>query len=397
MDCDVCMSNEERYFKCLSCESVGCLNCLLQYGKPFCMKCEINITQLQLLSFLTKDEIDTSSLGLYWKNMFLTREKERLPLTSEYISYLKEFESYKNQKRFGRYSSMKNFVERDIGEFINTTDKVYTQCSQKNCNGFLLFDCCTLCHTKHCSRCFEILTDVHTCDPSTLETIKTKSKNTKPCPSCLVRIEKSMGCDHMRCTNCGTYFSYSTLRITKKSTNPIADSELLHMPSNSNVCGYNKIRGLPELKYKTGNSLIDKDPYIIQSFYNRNFSEKVKDKYDMTLMKYRIQFLENKVNEKKWIEYIYNTEYTFQRNVSICNIIYQYLSYINVLLTKLNEEKETMEKQKLTKKEINTQIEDLVTNLKMWNKFFVQTSNENGGKILSFKYEDNNDNPCSNF
>jgi len=41
-----------------------------------------------------------------------------------------------------------------------------------------------------------------------LMTLRAIKQDSQPCPRCSVRISRSAGCNHMRCTNCDTHFCY---------------------------------------------------------------------------------------------------------------------------------------------------------------------------------------------
>ena len=408
--CDICYDNPIRYIICSNCETTSCDKCQLLYGRPFCQgsKCNLQFTQYQLLTFIPKGKIDISTLGKYWKDIYLNREKNKLPLSIEYIDYMKQYNEYLNQKRFGSFSKMKKFVIRNVNEFLGSNDVLYRNCSEINCKGFIVNNICNLCNKHFCSECFEVIkitdTSKHICDKSTILSIKEKLSNSKPCPNCYVFIHKSVGCDHMRCTNCGTYFSYSTLRIQQKNSNPISDSELLkkNLNTNTTCSNYDIHNYLPNIAVKTCSIMIDRDPFIIQSTFLNKFNDKMMNNYNNQLLKYRILFIENKLEEKDWIEKIYKTEYDYQRNISLSDVFLSYLSFMTTIINEINSYYTDSDNRDVVNSSndiidddefIETLNNKIIKELEYYNKMFIQISAEYGGKILRFKLVNDNSIP----
>ena len=104
--------------------------------------------------------------------------------------------------------------------------KFIRKCPVDNCNGFLSTQWkCGLCDTKVCSDCLEIKpeskTDEHVCNADSVASAKVIKRDTKPCPSCGVRIYKISGCDQMWCVECRVAFSWSTgCKIRGRIHNP---------------------------------------------------------------------------------------------------------------------------------------------------------------------------------
>ena len=76
---------------------------------------------------------------------------------------------------------------------------------------------CEICKLYTCHDCFEIIghnkTDEHTCNPDSVKSAELIRKDTKPCPTCGVRIFKISGCDQMWCTECEIAFSWSNRTV----------------------------------------------------------------------------------------------------------------------------------------------------------------------------------------
>lgn len=100
-------------------------------------------------------------------------------------------------------------------------------CGREGCDGFLSTRWrCMRCDQYRCPDCHVNLDtdtkDQHVCNPDDVATAKTIMAETKACPKCGTRIQRSHGCDHMWCTECNTSFLYSSGRVIPDShnTNP---------------------------------------------------------------------------------------------------------------------------------------------------------------------------------
>lgn len=102
-------------------------------------------------------------------------------------------------------------------------------CPALDCRGFLCEEtwCCQVCAAEVCTICLEIKSsqDIgpHVCDPTAVRTAAAVRRDTRPCPSCGVRIIKVDGCDQMWCVSCHTAFSWRTGEIE-------APTERVHNP-----------------------------------------------------------------------------------------------------------------------------------------------------------------------
>lgn len=88
--------------------------------------------------------------------------------------------------------------------------KFIMPCQNADCNGMLNKNyCCELCDKKTCSKCLEVESEDHKCNPDSVESAKLLRNSTKPCPKCGTRISKIDGCDQMWCVECKTAFSWN--------------------------------------------------------------------------------------------------------------------------------------------------------------------------------------------
>jgi hypothetical protein len=69
---------------------------------------------------------------------------------------------------------------------------------------------CDTCAKIYCNKCLKIVDKKHVCSESDAKTVKEILNNSKPCPRCGERIQKSEGCNNMFCVKCKSGFCYRT-------------------------------------------------------------------------------------------------------------------------------------------------------------------------------------------
>jgi len=167
--------------------------------------------------------------------MLVERELSKLPDTMEYAGNQKvvEEEHLKLKENKRKIAELKTQIAQlriNNTESYNTIHKINTgtynsekrkfimACPNNTCRGYLSTKYkCELCKLFTCPTCLEIVgynkTDPHTCNPDNIASAEMIKKDTKPCPSCGVRIYKIVGCNQMWCTQCRIAFDYQTGRI----------------------------------------------------------------------------------------------------------------------------------------------------------------------------------------
>ena len=83
-------------------------------------------------------------------------------------------------------------------------------CPNNDCRGFLSSQYkCEICKLYTCPHCHDIIghskQDEHVCQPDSLKSAELIKKETKPCPTCGIRIFKISGCDQMWWQNVGCF------------------------------------------------------------------------------------------------------------------------------------------------------------------------------------------------
>jgi hypothetical protein len=104
-------------------------------------------------------------------------------------------------------------------EEVVDEEKTYSRpCLAKDCRGFLSKSYkCGTCEKYFCAECHETknsrVDQTHVCNEDAKATIAMIAKDSKPCPKCMIPIEKVSGCSQMWCVNCHTTFDWNTMKI----------------------------------------------------------------------------------------------------------------------------------------------------------------------------------------
>lgn len=191
------------------------------------MSCRRAWDRRLLASILPKTFLDTA-LKHHRQDILLSQEKSRIPQTIQYISVLKEqrvitsqiYELEKQKKeitrqirelRYRLYSH--NMAQRNRQ---NLGNRFQRPCPNDECRGYLdsASGLCGLCGVETCLECNiqkgSSEEEEHVCKDEDVTLWKSLSDSTKCCPSCQVRIFKVSGCNQMWCPNCHTAFNWVT-------------------------------------------------------------------------------------------------------------------------------------------------------------------------------------------
>ena len=144
--------------------------------------------------------------------------KEWVAKYAHMVSRSKEIE-----QRF-RHLGSEGFADGNV-EMARTA--LLCNCPSQKCRGMISsFDFrCNLCKIQVCEDCWESLGDdrpKHKCDEDILKNVQSLKKDTKPCPTCRVRVHKIDGCNHFFCPHCGASWDWASgnLLDEKWNTNP---------------------------------------------------------------------------------------------------------------------------------------------------------------------------------
>ena len=241
------------------------------------------------------------------------------------------------------YKSRPKKQTKHIQKFIH-------KCSNDECKGFLSKNYqCGLCKQFTCPHCLDLIhnteNELHSCNPTMIETASLIKNQTKPCPNCGIRITRIKGCSQMWCTNCNTGFHWKTLEKIHTTTNfhnphfiewvrqsnssPVDEQEIDCTQLIPYYLFYHKIRKTSILKekktilfnlYRTTNYLIAHIIPYLQTITKLN-SERSAHNKDV-----RIKYLMNKITHQQFSKIIYQREHRKEKNISLLMIFQIFVS-----------------------------------------------------------------------
>lgn len=386
-ECLICVeeykiNKKNKVVDCPSCNFKVCSKCQFRYAKSECMSCHIQFTNNYIASILGKTFID-KVVKPNIVNELLIKENERLKDIEPLIKWKKECEFIKSQSRYGlRQIFPKKPV---IGDNIVN---INFPCPMNDCRGYVnTNEKCISCNTTVCIKCKEIKNENHECDKNILESLNDIMNNSKPCPKCKTPIHKTMGCNHMFCTYCGTHFNWSTLTIT--SINGYHHLERIN--TRNNIINNDCVLSLDddriprdiidewELPFNLKWYLYEIPKTIRQikktTYNEEKISQNTVNRYDDLL----INYFEGKINETQWKNQLFINYKTNQLNIMYSNIYTIYLQHIDDL------QSETYNKLLNNETDFRDICESCIELIKLCNESFYSIHNDYGNNTISKK------------
>ena len=166
-----------------------------------------------ILKYLVKNNgEDAKKKNEYEKMLSKLRNERKIFVQNHFPAAIYKISSISFPHKLRRLEKSK---KEHANEKIKNSKKT---CFNLSCHGFLdsslndHYECLT-CSTKFCKKCEKILTPIHVCKKEDLESVTFINSLIK-CPSCLLPIQKSEGCNGMTCSNCGATFDYATGKLS---------------------------------------------------------------------------------------------------------------------------------------------------------------------------------------
>lgn len=411
--------------KCAYCDYTMCVDCLKSYlltvaDDPKCMSCARGFTDDHLESMTNKTFIKNEFRKAAIK-VLMDRERSLLPDTlekfevtiqlqkihkrvvlirskvhamrrelnhsdrlarlvdisrglHEEITSLNEEQTYWYRIEEEQRRARKHTNPHDDHDHKASTAASIHFCASPSCEGVLSSSHkCLTCGARHCKKCmavicngtenFEARMKEHTCKESDLLTAEALKRDTKPCPSCKVRIHKIMGCDQMFCTRCNTVFDWATLR---KLNGPVHNphyfdylasihrtlpddyeehEEVVHTTRTAPNCGESP--EIPDYFFFKFREIHDKFHKVhalhLRSFAlacNELYSPPVPGKYEYTPETYqhlRIAKLFDGLTDQEWQRRLLTEETKRQRDISRDRINETFVAAGRDIIHRLNE------------------------------------------------------------
>ncbi len=350
-ECSICYNEYEENTRnkkiVCGCNTIVCNHCQKTFAKSQCMNCKSEFSKEIIENLLGKVFVKNVIQKNKIKEL-MDEEKEFITATDELLKF---FDKQKEDKELLRKGIIKNSnvlnSERPI-----IRGKIRTEpCTLPNCKGTLKLNIntnnyeCILCKKVHCVHCLTLKEEEHVCDKNILETLKELDKDTKKCPNCATRIFKTMGCDHMNCTNCNTHFSWETGKQSKYNYNP---NKPFRKTDENGICLNMDDVQIPldvlmdlekSLKIKIPEKLMkllyDETNNVRKYFKNECDYNKILNNYYTYNDDLRVKYLKNEIKEEVYGRFLYTNYKNMKLKVNYREVIELYLMGINELQSNL--------------------------------------------------------------
>lgn len=365
--CNICCENMNKStrheVKCPFCDFTTCLSCFRTYlmGSSKltadCMNCHRELS-MEFISEVTPKIFYASEYSKKRAEDLLSQERSLLPDTqhllevekirekrNELIQELQDELRYLRERTREIKTEIYNLRTNPIGDMPNEEKKERKKflmaCPSEHCRGFLSQSWkCGTCSVYVCPHCREIKggrEDAdHVCDPDAVATAKMLADETKPCPKCAVPIYKLSGCDQMWCVECKTPFSWKTGQIVtgtihnphfyqwqRDQNNGVAPRVPGDVPCGQNCGGLPWINVIQAIMTRRKNEWKDWQECHRLIGHIRDIEMhrypavgRIEDNTDL-----RLQFLTNKIDEKKWLQQLKMRQKRMEKNRAINQVL----------------------------------------------------------------------------
>jgi len=367
MTCQICYKeytlSQRKNIPCPSCKFEACAECLKKYflqspSEPMCLNpsCKVLWNHVYIQTHFPKAFVN-NDLKKHQQDILLQREKVLLPIRMVLVEkekHKKELQDLLLEKHRIKKSLKLQLTElnEEIAHIednlkntkysmhLESSIRYVRACPSKDCRGLLNIQLhCILCNVDVCSKCLEVKTDGHVCDPNILESAAMVAKDCKPCPKCKAMIYKVDGCDQMFCVVCRTAFSWKTGRIdTGVIHNPdyfrwlrdnnITEAEMPHTFQNLwvfvNAFRRNNIQFDIMMYYRTIQHIQHDEITRYQVHQSLDANADLSVKYIM-----------GNITEDKWKKLLQKREKTNLQNIEIRNTLTTFVEVVTNILTKI--------------------------------------------------------------
>lgn len=288
-DCIICFENKKKFLKCFTCSKITCKKCLKRYKKYECCNCNEVFLEKDIKLVFGDDIIEKYIYYYLYKKFFLNNNFKEI--------ITQHFARLENQK-YLRFGFIKNNLEK----------KIIKRCFNEKCKGVFYDKNCSICSNKICINCEEPFHE-NNCDPEILKNLEEIKLNCKKCPFCFIYINKTIGCNSMKCTNCGVSFNWRNLEIDNKTQNDEHYNTILNKDLNQFF-----------LQHFKDNKFVKKDEEVkpekilyFRFLTNQTF---LSEQYKTMFINLHQKFKQKKKNLKKnEIEYLLKIENLLKENI----------------------------------------------------------------------------------
>ena len=245
--CSVCLDENNNLFFCNNkdeCDILICTSCFIYQLKMcnaemkmiYCSGCKSKIYYSDIVNFKIHNiKIDCNEIIELYINL-ITRYLKRKH--SEYLDGIAANEILIGKIIEKRHNNIKNMplsvqkmidmcfkkrvesIHKSNKDIISETVHNLKQiCFNPNCYGKLKNNKCIVCNDVFCKDCEKPIGMNHVCDEKDLNSLLFIREDSVKCPNCSVLINKSSGCNDMRCTVCNHNFNYRNPLLPSKGNN----------------------------------------------------------------------------------------------------------------------------------------------------------------------------------
>lgn len=282
-----------------------------------------------------KKFIKTQSIAIAKKYMDVDKQislytKEKSNTHTEYNHALDNYQNATDSK--------------NSSDFINKFLK-RGKCPVDQCTGVIedKWECNT-CHIQICNHCTMVKNKTkkdpvtgeevkHVCKQEDIDSINEIRENTKSCPSCATRIQRSQGCNQMWCTICKVFFDWNTGKLIK-------NTQHVHNPhytewvrthgeyQQNNPCGVLTMNDVWKYDNKDIAELFRYNQEILQELneYTNEYENKVQNMAFKYISK-EITLDELKKNIHRYLKESKKAEMTNERRRTYADTVNQILAY----------------------------------------------------------------------
>ena len=225
--CHVC-TELRTAFTCGACDFQACQECHLKWSMenievkldkelPICMKCNLHVPNVFSAAMQRKLE-DAKAAALLKREEQWVRVSEAFIANEERKNQLKLKVSEEQGEILRMQSAMRNMRKRmissraKVASFEQEISAVHRQTLCEICQRPCANQFCVECKVLHCANCNQVHDPSVSCDHEMKESFREIQRSCRPCPTCHSATAKTGGCDHVKCSNCGTDWDWRTCK-----------------------------------------------------------------------------------------------------------------------------------------------------------------------------------------
>lgn len=407
-ECSICFEafnkTSRKSITCTGCSLSVCRHCVIRNIKEqpadiACMGCN-QIWSRQFLSQVMTKAFMNREYKHHRENMLFDKQRACMEATLPYVESVKRKRKLQSEidSLYSKLDEINNKIRRvneaidEESRFFNTgersnkneaekTERLFSRghCIKENCNGLIDNTWkCSSCETPVCNRCMKERVADHLCLREDIQSMRLIRNDSKPCPSCGVRIHLFSGCSQAWCTQCNTAFNWRTLKLIKSGFfhNPHyaewqerngGDPRAVanYRPQTQAQCvDYNMVRSrvIDEIGLQTSlfnnphfhDSLRKMRGYLMAANHIMDQNTQVNDEeFAAKFRQLRTAFLMNEMDENQFKVAVQRVDKAQSKKRELCSVFEMYATVTRDIIAKWARDKE------ITMDECKAQIDDL--------------------------------------